>query len=284
MTGVHLTTRTGGSVHASRVSGARGWAVTLGLVALLLVLGAGCRVRTELAVDVAENGSGTVTVSVALDEDAVAAYPSLAEDIRVEDLTATGWSVTGPAEEDDGLTWIRVTKPFATPEDATAVLAEVAGAEGPFRDFRVTGERTFARTTYAFEGTVDFDAGLEDFADDALAEALDGQPLGRPVEELERIIGETVDEVFRVRVVVRLPGAVEANAPTRLVNGAAWEPRLSLDEPVVLRARGEIVRVGTLAAAGSGAVAGLAAVVIVVTAIVRRRIRPRGRHGQVTAS
>ena len=50
------------------------------LVALLaVVLLAACQVRTEVAVDVGEDGSGTVTVSVGLDPDAASRVPGLAE-------------------------------------------------------------------------------------------------------------------------------------------------------------------------------------------------------------
>lgn len=254
------------------------------LLALVVVVlaGAGCRVRTELAVDVLEDGSGTVAVSVALDADAVTAYPSLATDVRLDDLAEAGWTVSGPTEEADGLTWLRATKPFATPAEATEVLAEVAGTDGPFQGLAVTSERSFARTRFGFTGTVDFDAGLEDFTDDDLADALEGAPLGEPVEAIEARIGERLDEVFGVRVVVRLPGSVESNAPTDLVNGAAWEPPLSGDEPVTLRATGEVIRVPTLVAAGAAVVAAVAALVILATVVLRRRVKPRGRHASLT--
>ena len=120
------------------------------------MLAAACQVRTEVAIDVADDGSGTVTVSVGLDPDAVTQVPDLSSELRLDDLRATGWDISGPDVEADGLTWVRATKPFGTAEEAGAVLAEIAGDDGPFQDFAVTRDRSFARTEYGFEGTVDF--------------------------------------------------------------------------------------------------------------------------------
>jgi hypothetical protein len=243
-------------------------------------------VRTEVAVDVAEDGSGTVTVSVGLDPDAAARFPRLADDLRIDDLEATGWTVTGPAVEEDGFSWVRATKPFATPEQAGAVLAEVAGADGPFRDFAVTRERSFARTEYGFTGVVDFSAeGLAAFSDEALTTALDGEPLGESVEAIETRIGAAIDDAFSFRVAVGLPGEVESNAPTSASNGAVWEPRLSEGRAITLEASSEEVRTQTLALVAAAVLGGLALLVVAVVLPLRRARRrralaPRGRHAK----
>jgi hypothetical protein len=257
------------------------------LAVVALVLLAGCQIRTEVALDVAEDGSGTVTVSVGLDPDAAGRVPGLADELRVDDLEATGWTITGPAVEDDGFTWVRAAKPFATPEEAGAVLAElgqVAGADSPFREFAVTRSRSFARTEYGFQGTVDFSGGLEAFGDEALTEALDGEALGESVEAIEQRIGQAIDEVFSFRVAVGLPGSVESNAPTSAANGAVWEPRLSEGRAIELEATSEVVRTRSVvfaALAVVGAVGALTVGAIVPLRRARRRraMAPRGRHG-----
>jgi hypothetical protein len=256
------------------------------LLCVLLATGA-CQVRTEVALDVAEDGSGTVMVSVGLDPNAVTQAPDLDTELRLEDLRATGWDVTGPDIEADGFTWVRATKAFGTPAEAGAVLAEVAGDDGPFQDFEVTRERSFARTTYGFDGTVDFSRGLEGFGDEALADALDGEALGESVAAIEERIGSLVDEAFTFRVAVGLPGDVDSNAPTDLSNGAVWEPRLSEGRAISLEASSELVRTRTLVLTGVAVLAGLAAVALAIgVPIVRRRrrrlTRPRGRHGAPT--
>lgn len=235
------------------------------------VLAGGCQVRTELAVDVDGDGSGTVTVSVGLDADALERVPGLEQELRLDDLRATGWDITGPAPEADGFTWIRATKPFATPEEAATVLAEVAGEGGPFR-LEVTRERSFARTTYGFRGVVDFEGGLERFGDDALAESLGGEPLGEDVAAIEERIGAAIDSVFGFEVAVRLPGELtRSNAPTEAANGAVWEPRLSEAGPVELVAESETVRLRSIVLAALAVLAVVAAAVVLVVSRLHRR-------------
>lgn len=256
----------------------------LALVLLVAFLAA-CQVRTEVAIDVAEDGSGVVTVSVGLDTVAAERVPQLENQLRVDDLEATGWTIAGPAVEADGFLWVRATKPFATPEEAGAVLAEVAGENGPFQDFRVQRAHSFARTDFTFDGTVDFRAGLAAFSDEALAAALDGEALGQSIEAIETEIGAAIDRAFTFRVAVGLPGEVESNAPTQASNGAVWEPRISEQRAITLEATSELTRTRTYVLVGVAIVGILGLVLLVVVAPIRRRVRraitPRGRHARV---
>jgi hypothetical protein len=248
-------------------------------VLVLLLAVAGCRVRTEVDVQVAEDGSGVVTVAVGLDEDALDRVGRLEDELRLDDLVATGWEVTEPALEADGLTWIRASKPFQTPEEAATVLAEVTGTDGPFRDVAVTRERSFARTRFGFEGTVDLSGGLEAFSDEALATALDGVPLGEDVAAIEERIGAPLDEAFSLQVAVRLPGALSStNAPTRAGESAVWEPRLSDQGPVYLTAESEVVRSRSVVFLAGAVLAAVAALAVALGFPWRRRRRARGRH------
>jgi hypothetical protein len=245
------------------------------LAVLVIVLSAGCRVLKEVAVDVAEDGSGTVSVAVALDPDATARLPGVETEVRLEDLTAAGWEVVGPRVEDDGYTWIRASKGFATPDQAGDVLAEIAGPDGPLRDLAVSMDRAFARTTYRFHGTADLTGGLEAFADDDLAAALDGLPLGESVADIEARIGSPIDEAFSLQVAVTLPGDETA---------AVWEPRFADAEPVEMDTSTELVRTRTLAFVGVSAAAAVVALLVGVVSPIRswrrrRSTRPRGRHG-----
>jgi hypothetical protein len=242
-------------------------------VGLLLVLAcSACEVRTDVAVEVQEDGSGFVSVAAGLDADAMRRVPGIAEELRLDDLEATGWEVQPFAEEDDGFTWIRVRKPFATPEEAEQVLSEIAGEHGPMRGFSVTRERSFGRTEYGFAATVDFADGLESFADDELTEILDGEPLGESVPDIEERYGAAIDELFTFRVLVRLPGDVESNAPTRADNGAVWRPTLAEPGPINLSATSELVRWRTYAFVAAAALAVLAAIVVALLGL-------RKRHG-----
>jgi hypothetical protein len=241
---------------------------------LLVVATAGCQLDVDVAFDVADDGSGVVRVAVGLDEDAMRRVPELAEQLEVQDLVDAGWTVTGPAAEGDGRTWIRASKPFATPEEAGAVLAELSGDAGPFRGFAVERDTSFFQETWKFTGDVDLSAGLEGFSDDALRERLDGTSFGVDTDELERRAGQALDRVFRFRVAAELPGSVSSNAPVDVDGGAVWTP--SLGEQVALSATGRVLdtaRIAWLAVATVGALA----LVIVLFRRVRGRRRERAK-------
>lgn len=243
------------------------------LAVLVLLAVAGCEVRTELNVTVEQDGSGRLELAVALDDDAMSRRPGLLEALDLSDLTETGWEVTGPTEEADGSTWIRARHDFGTPEELGTLLEDVAGPDGPFRDFELTREDAFAESRYHFGGTVDFGAGAGALAEDpALAEALEAEP----IELLEERLGEAIDEMVKVQVAVRLPGSVESNALTQASNGAVWRPSVVEREVVELRATGTVSRSERLVWVGVAGVAGFALVLyLLIRAAAWRRARRR---------
>jgi hypothetical protein len=240
---------------------------------LVAVAASACEVRTEVTVDVAEDGSGTVEVAVTLDEEAVARLPDLDGDatsdaadlaalLRDEDLAAAGWTVTGPEEGDGGSLRIVASRPFGTPAEADRVLAELTGPGGGLRDLHVTREEPFGRTRLTFAGTADLSGGLEAFGDEGLAAALDGEPLGEDAAAIEERLGQPLAEAFSLDVTVVLAG-----------EATSWSPELG-GAPVDLAAATTVddrpVQVlATLAAAA------LAALVVLLLAraisVVRRR-------------
>lgn len=230
---------------------------------VLVVALAGCQVRTEVAVAVEDDGSGAVTVSVGLDDDALARVPGLERELRVEDLAAAGWEVSGPAEGEDGMTWVRATKAFSSPAEAEAVLAEVAGPL--LRDVEVRRSRSFARTRHELSATADLGGGLEAFGDERLSALLDGEPLGEDVAAIEERIGVPLREAFTFRFAVQLPGG----------GTGSWEVPLG-GEPVALAASSSTVRAGSVALAALAGLAAVAAAAVVLGP--RRRRRPPHRH------
>jgi len=210
------------------------WGV-VGVVVCLLLVGVGCQLDIQVGIDVDADGSGVVKVGVGMDDAAVenlGGIDNLSAVVKIDDLTAAGWTVTGPEKETDGLTWFRATKPFATPEEGTRVLNEVAS--GPFRDFKLASSRSFARTNFTFDGTVDFSKGIESFSDEDLTAALGGEPLGQDAAAIEQQFGGALDRLIHIAIAVRLPGEVDSNAPTAASNGAVWKPVLSDTTPFVV--------------------------------------------------
>jgi hypothetical protein len=188
------------------------------LGALVAVTATACQVRTTVAVDVVEDGSGTVTVAVGLDADALRRVPDVDDDgrstaadlgglVRTDDLAAAGWQVSEPtgSAADDGFVWIRATKPFGTPEEAGEVLGEITGTDGPLRDLRVGRDDSFARSHFTFEGTADLSGGLEAFGDEGLAGALQGEALGQDASAIEEELGLPLAEMFTLEISAELP-------------------------------------------------------------------------------
>ena len=152
--------------------GTPGLRAAFGALVLVAVL-AGCRVQTEVAIDVADDGSGVVSVAVGLDPDAASRVPGLDAELRLDDLEAAGWEVVGPAVEDDGHTWMRASKPFATPRPGAPWCSPRSpGRTARSRTSQLT-ERAILRPhrPTRFAGTVDLTGGLEAFTDAELRRA-----------------------------------------------------------------------------------------------------------------
>jgi len=183
--------------------------------ALALATAGACQVTTVVGVDARADGSGTVSVAVGLDRDAVSRAGGLRERLRVSDLRSAGWTVRGPTRERDGYTWIRAVHSFSAVDELQPLVDQVAGAGGPLRDFRLSRRRSLFRTHTGSSGTVDLTAGLGSIGDESLRRALGGTAAGVTAAELQRQLGAALDRVFNVKVALRLPG-------TR----RSWEPPL----------------------------------------------------------
>lgn len=243
------------------------------VVALLAWATSACQVTLAAGVDVARDGSGRVTAGLGLDADAVRELGDVATALRVDDVRQAGWQVEGPRPEGDGLTWIRASKPFATPHQVPGILAELNGAEGPFRDFNVTRTKSLTRSRTTFTGTLDLSSGLAGLSDPGLAELLDGVDLGLDLEGLRARFGDDLGRTVIVRATAGLPGEVTTNAPARQGGRALWAPELG--QTVRLEASSEALRIDPVIPVGAGLGLVLAATLLVV--LVRRRKRADAR-------
>ncbi len=189
--------------------------VSLLLTALALVLLVGCKADAFLEIHVAEAGDGTVYVAVALDPDAAnrtVLYETRAGGVLpLEDLRAAGWRVTGPTQESDGRSWIRAAKPFSQLDQLSAVVDEVAGVDGPLRNFAVQHSSGDRQRSWRFSGTVDLTKGLAALSDDAVAAAFGGQALGQPAESFASQLGSPLEHLVSINVIVDLPGDLGAH-------------------------------------------------------------------------
>ncbi len=148
------------------------------VLALLLVAFtlAACKVDTTVDVAVKPDGSGTITLTAVADAELVQKAPGLAEDLRFDDVTAAGWTVDGPTATDDGGLKVVVSHPFATVEEATALLQSLNGPDGPLHDVAIGRTVTDEAITTTLTGNVRVANGLDAFADPDVLAAIGGSP------------------------------------------------------------------------------------------------------------
>ncbi len=200
------------------------------LVALVALLATACQIDAVVDVVVNEDGSGTVTVTTAFDEEVVDAAPEILDGLRTEDLIAAGWIVDGPRlAETGGSVVVAATKEFLSPDDLAGVLDEIAGPGTLFSDFEVARTRSFARTTYDVTGQIDPRISLTIFGDEAIT-GLVGSPLGLSLAELEAAAGRPLDETVTLEFTVTLPDTVTANGADVDGRSAGWQ--LSPQDPL----------------------------------------------------
>ncbi len=195
------------------------WLIALLLFALAL---SACRIDTTVTVDIERNGSGNVDVAVAVSEKAIERIPDLAEQLQLDDLRQTGWKIEGPSLEDDGNTWIRAIKPFASPDDLPTVLDEI----GIFNNIVLTRERSFAATEWSLAGEFDVTGGVDRFGDAELAELLGGRLTGVDVEAIETDLRKPIADTLGFSLVVRLGDDVDANSEETDGRTATWTARV----------------------------------------------------------
>jgi len=207
------------------------------LFALALALTTGCQVRVTGGIDVDPGGGGTVRAGLGLDAEALATVGDINAALRVDDLRQAGWRIDGPHKEDDGLTWIRLSRPVSDTREAVTALAQLSGPEGPFRNLTVSSTHTLFRNRTSLSGAVDLSGGLTGLADaDLLSKLGGGLPLD--LEGLRKEYGTDLDRVVQVSFEARLPGSVDANSKEKAKGRLVWRPALGQRLPIQAAAKG----------------------------------------------
>lgn len=152
--------------------------------AVIVVIAAGCRVQIETKVDVGLDGKGTITQGIGFDDAALKRVGDPRAALRASDLEQAGWVVDATSREGD-LTWIRVHHSFSTPEEGTALLAQLSGPDGPYRDMLIRRSDGLLSTSVKVTGQIDTTAGLAMFGDEKLATTLGGDASGGLLAKIE---------------------------------------------------------------------------------------------------
>ena len=195
----------------------------VGLALGLAVLVAACRVDTAAHVEVAEDGSGSLTVVFNADAVAVARVPELAGGLRLDDARAAGWAVEGPLFRADGGVQVRAIKRFESSMQLPQLLDEIAGKDVIFTDVVLEQTRSFAETSYRFGATIDPTPALDAFSDGALAQIFEGQPFGRPLQDLIAEAG-TPEDSLGLEFSLTLLDSEDAFSASSTALGAEGEP------------------------------------------------------------
>lgn len=167
---------------------------------------ASCRVDTTVHVAVAPDGSGTVTLTAVADADVVTQAPGLADDLRFDDVTAAGWTVEGPTPTEAGGLQVVVSHPFATVQEATALLQSINGPDGPLHDVVVGRTVTDDDITTTLSGNIRVANGLDAFADPEVLAAIGGSPYANDLAAANLRPSDVVTFTFSAD----LPGEVAA--------------------------------------------------------------------------
>ena len=193
---------------------------------LLVVVGAlvltGCRLDVSVDVTMQPDGTGTVTVVAVADAELVAQVPDLVDDLRLDDAIANGWVVEGPTAADaGGGVTIRLTHPFSSADELATVLNSIGPPLTNMEAARTAGGtdegESADSTTNAINGTLVLPNGFESFADQALVQAVGGQPFGDQLAASGFTPGAG-DVVHVPRAAARRAGVVGDRAP-RSVTG-----------------------------------------------------------------
>ena len=191
-------------------------------LACVLIL-TSCRVDVAVDVDMAQNGSGRVMVTVDADAAVVTQAPGLADDVRLGDVRAAGWSTDGAVATPSGGLQLVLTRSFDTPEQGTAILATLNGPSGPLQAIALTRSATDTSITTGLSGSLRVDGGLDAFADPDLLAVVGATPWAENITEA----GLTTDRAVSITFRATLPGEVvtttaEGRSPAAL-DGAALD-------------------------------------------------------------
>jgi hypothetical protein len=178
---------------------------------------AACRVDTTLDVAMKGDGSGTITITAVADAAVVQQAPGLADDLRLDDAKKAGWTVTGPTAGADGSLRVQVSRDFATPEEATALLRSINGSGGPLHDATVTRTVDSNGTAWSLTGSLRID-GLAAFADPDVLGAIGATPYAEQVAA----VSESPSQAVGVTVQLDLPGKITTATGTVKDGTVTW--------------------------------------------------------------
>lgn len=189
------------------------------LIGLALFLLSGCKVDIRIDISAEDTGAGTIQITLDADNVLVTMVPGLASDVRYDDLIASGWTVEGPIQVNNGGLRIILKYAFASPAEATRALSQINGPNGPLIDAELKRTVNGRQVATTLDATAQVIGGLEAFSDAALTAAIGETPWLGTARKLEI---ENPAQALSITVVVRLPGDIKKTTGTESGGGVVW--------------------------------------------------------------
>ena len=189
-----------------------------------------CQVNAVVTLDVGQNGAGVVTVNMIADSEILAEAPNLVDDLRFDDATTAGWIVARPNKTADGGLQVSLTHTFDNAEQAGALLTQLSGEFGPFKQMSLTRSGKDTDSTFKLDGILQADGGLSTFADARLLNTIGGAPFAENLRQAELDLGKAMTIDF----VAILPGVIERTTGIDTESTVTWRVPLDGSEQSVL--------------------------------------------------
>lgn len=196
------------------------------LVACALAL-ASCQVDLNVETVIEPDGTGTVSMVATADAEVVAAVPTLADELVLDDAVAAGWVVDGPTPTDGGGLTVTMSHDFVSSQEATNLLNSIGP---PFAQMVVARTTANEETTTRLEGLLGLPDGFASFADDDLVAAVGTMPFAEEIAAAGVTPETAMSAVFRLQ----LPGEVVAESTnTTSVDGDVLEWTVPMDGEIL---------------------------------------------------
>ena len=261
-----------------------------GLLGVALVVLTGCKVDIRIDVTAEDTGAGTIQVTVDVDNVLVTLVPGIANDVQFEDLVASGWTIEGPIQVNNGGLRVILKYPFASPAEATQALNQINGPNGPLINASLKRTVSGRQVATTVDATAQLIGGLEAFSDAALTAAIGETPWLGTARKLEI---ENPTDALTITLVVRLPGDIKKTTGNESGGGVVWDvPTDGTAQSVVIGTVATRVDGGfwQLIATGTGYLLGIWLIVmgllilLVVLARRNRTRRPPPRRSSTTGA
>lgn len=190
-----------------------------GLVGAALLVLTGCRVDIRIDVEADDTGAGLIQVTLDADNVVVTRVPGLAGDVRYDDLVASGWTVEGPFQVNNGGLRIVLKYPFESPAEATRALRQINGPNGPLIDPELKRTVNGRQVATTLDATAQVIGGLEAFSDAALTAAIGETPWLGTARKLEI---QNPSDALTITLVTKLPGEIKKTTGSESGGGVVW--------------------------------------------------------------